>query len=334
MTKVQLAKQYRTEYGAEVQARVLARIMYKENKAMFKDEEAARYALRNIEGKTGKNWSNQNLAYKMDKARPSNPYGLPKSHATKFEPYYIVGPGKGLIINDIHLPFQDNAAITACLDFAKKEKPDFILLNGDVLDFYQLSYFMKDPREPKWAEELEMYQEFIVMLQTVFPNANIFFKFGNHEERYDNYMLSKAPDLVGIKEFSLENIIKSRAPEVEVIASRRIVMLNSLPFIHGHEFGRQIFSPVNAARGLMLKAKHAAVKADCHNTSQHPTKDIMGKVMITYSVGCLCSLTPKWLPLNEWNHGFAMIDLDANEKTYRFRNYSIYEDDKGVKQVV
>jgi hypothetical protein len=92
----------------------------------------------------------------------------------------------------------------------------------------------------------------------------IYFKFGNHEERYEKFLFQKAKELVGVPEFELENIIKARAEGIEIIKDKRLVVMNGLPFVHGHEFGRRLFSPVNAARGLILQAKHSAVKGDCH----------------------------------------------------------------------
>ena len=256
--------------------------------------------------------------------RPYNPFKLPESDAEDYEIYQIKGHKRGLILNDIHLPYHDVDALTAAISFAKKEKPDFVFINGDVLDFHSLSYFMKDPQKKSFATELSIFQQFFDIVKSEF-NCKIYFKFGNHEERYQHYLWQKSKELVGVKEFELSNIIMARAEGIEIIENKRVVCINGLPFVHGHEFGRQIFSPVNAARGLMLKAKHSAVKADCHNTSEHSTKDILGNVMTTWSVGCLCGLTPQWLPLNEWNHGFAVIDLDENGHDFKFRNYRIYK---------
>jgi hypothetical protein len=147
---------------------------------------------------------------------------------------------------------------------------------------------------------------------------------GNHEYRYNSFLYQKAHELIGVEEFDLESIIQKRCPDVEIIDDKRIVMISGLPFVHGHEFGRSFFSPVNAARGLFLQAKHSCVKADCHTSSEHTETDIMGKMMTTYSVGALCGLTPKWLPHNKWNAGFAMIDI-IDDTNYNFRNYRIYK---------
>lgn len=319
LKNVDIARQYRDKHGMEMPTLKLARIMYNENKLIFNTVDHARSTLRGIEGKT----KGCNKVTHPCPERPKNPYNLPDSDEESYEPYFIKWHKKGLVICDIHLPYQNNEALTACFDFAKKEKPDFIFINGDLLDFHQLSYFQKDPRKKRFSEELDMAKKFFQILQKTF-NCKIYFKFGNHEERYDNFLYQKAHELKGVEEFELENIINARAEGITIIKDKRIVDINGLPFIHGHEFGRSFFSPVNAARGLFLQAKHSCVKSDCHTSSEHTEPNIYGKIMTTYSIGALCGLTPKWLPLNKWNAGFATIELDGRTK-YQFRNYRIYK---------
>jgi len=319
--KITAAKEYREKYGNEMPTAKLARIMFKENKILFKDIEDARYTLRYIEGKVGERHRNVTTVNVLPK-RSLAPYNLPKSDEESYEPYVIKGHKKGLILNDIHLPYHSISALNAALAFGETYKPDFIFLNGDIVDFHGLSYFMKDPRKKRFSEELDMLKGFIEELHKLFK-CNIYYKFGNHETRYDSFLFQKAHELIGVEEFSLENIIKSRVPNVHIITDKRLVVAAGLPFIHGHEFGRGVFNPVNAARGLFLQAKSSAVKGDCHTSSEHTEPNIFGKIMTTYSVGCLCGLTPKWLPLNKWNHGFATIDIEGTNK-YKFRNYRIY----------
>jgi len=321
--KIEIARQYRKEYP-EKSNLALARIMYAENKLFFKDVEDARGRLRYIEGKQG-NTARKTLKDKslvLEGARPYNPYKLPDSDAEDYQPYIMPFHKKVLILNDIHLPYHDIKALTAAFDFGLHHKPDAILINGDLLDFHQLSYFEKDPRKKHFSAELDMFKEFMQTLTKLFK-CKIYFKFGNHEERYEKFLFQKAKELVGVSEFDLENIIRKRA-DCEIIRDRRIVVNNGLPYVHGHEFGRTIFSPVNAARGLFMQAKHSAVKGDCHTTSEHTEPDIFGKIMTTYSVGALCGLTPQWLPLNKWNHGVA-IQHNSEQGIYSLENKRIYK---------
>jgi predicted phosphodiesterase len=316
-TKADIARTYRDEHGMEMPTLKLARIMYNENKLVFKDVEDARSSLRAIEGKA-------KVGLKVTHPypeRPKNPYNLPESDAETFEPFVMPYYERIGILNDIHLPYHDLDALSAAIGWLQSQNPNAIFLNGDILDFHQLSYFEKDPKKKNFGLELDIFADFMDKLTKIF-NVPVYYKFGNHEERYDKFLKQKAKELVGVKEFDLENIIKARA-NCTVIRDKRIVVINGLPYVHGHEFGRAVFSPVNAARGLFMQAKHSCVKGDCHTTSEHTEPDIFGKIMTTYSVGALCGLHPDWLPINKWNHGCA-LQINNGDK-YLLVNKRIYK---------
>lgn len=324
MTKADMARKYRSDYGKDMPTLKLARIMYDENKLLFKDVEDARGVLRYIEGKAGEGRRKfvKDTEYFSKEERPKNPYNLPESDAETFEPFMMPFYERVLVLNDIHLPYHDIPALTAAIDNGVRNEPTAIFLNGDVLDIHQLSFFERDPKKKDFARELDIFKAFMERLSETFK-VPIYFKFGNHEERYERFLLQKAKELVGVEEFELENIIRRRFDCV-IIKDKRIVDINGLPYVHGHEFGRGFFSPVNAARGLFLQAKHSAVKGDCHTTSEHTEPDIFGKIMTTYSVGALCGLTPRWLPINKWNHGVA-IQFNESDHKYRLDNRRIYK---------
>lgn len=326
LSKADIARKYRDEHGMELPTLKLARIMYEENKLMFKDVEDARERLRYIEGKTGNKKAKftKGAKYFREEARPKNPYNLPESDEIPFEPYVIKGHKRVAIFSDIHVPYHSMSAITTALDFCKKDKPDALILNGDVLDAFQLSRFVKDPRKRHFAEELKMMKHLIEVFQKVLK-CKIYFKYGNHEERYEHFLFTKAKELIGIDEFELDNIIKARVNGIEIIKDKRIIQLNGLNVIHGHEYTQGIFNPVNVARGLFLRAKTSALQSHSHQTSEHTERDMNGKITTTWSTGCLCELAPAYAPLNKWNWGFAVVDLDGT-KGFDVRNKRIYKD--------
>lgn len=317
MTKKQICINYREKYGWEMPTLKLARIVYKENKLLFTSLENARITLRGLEGKA----ANSAKIIKHLDERPRNPYNLPKSDEAIYEPYNIKAK-KLLILSDIHIPYHSIEALSCAFDYAKKEKPDAILLNGDTLDFFGLSRFCKDPKARSFAEELRAFKEFMDVIKKTF-DAKIYFKIGNHEERYFHFLWMKAHEIVGVEEFELENIIKARAEGIEIIKDKRIVKAGDLNVIHGHEFGGSVFSPVNIARGLFLRGKVSALQGHNHQTSSHTESNMNGEIMTTWSVGCLCELHPAYLPINKWNHGFAIVSIDGNN--FEVSNKRIYK---------
>lgn len=291
--------------------------MYKDNPLSFRDLDDARSGLRGIEGKSH---TFRRIVKQVDE-RPKNPYSLPQSFEAVYEPFNILAK-RLLILSDIHIPYHSLSALTCTFDYAKKEKPDAILLNGDTLDFFGLSRFVKDPKARSFAEELRAFKEFMDVLKKTF-NAKVYFKLGNHEERYFHFLWMKAHEIVGVEEFELENIIKARAEGIEIIKDKRIIKAGDLNIIHGHEFGGSVFSPVNIARGLFLRGKVSAIQGHNHQTSEHTESNMNGEIMTTWSSGCLSELNPSYLPINKWNHGFCLVDIDGDK--FDVRNKRIYK---------
>jgi len=323
--KLDCCRAYRDKYGFDFPTAKLAKLIYEENNLLFKHKEDARFCLRYIEGKTGSHSKAEYIRktkYYMDKPRSSNPYALPNSEETNYDPF-MLNAKRVLLLSDIHIPYHSVEALTLALEFAEDENPDCILLNGDTLDFHGLSRFVKDPKKRSVAFELDAFQKFMDVLKRIFPSSRIIFKVGNHEERYQHFLWTKAAELTDIKEFDFQNIIKSRAEGIEYISDKKIINLNGLNIIHGHEFSSGFFSPVNVARGLFLRAKTSAIQGHNHQTSEHTESDMNGKITTTWSTGCLCELHPAYSPINKWNWGFAIID--SAEDGFEVRNKRIFK---------
>lgn len=318
MTKADVVRQYRTKHP-DWPNKKLARVIYQKENALFNSEEAVRTVVRSISGQArGK----QYVVTHPTEPRPYNPYKLPDSDQTIFEPYILRGHKRVVLFSDIHIPYHSIDAITAALDFCKKEKPDALILNGDALDFHGLSRFNKDPRKKHFAQELETWRQMFDVFQRTLK-CKIYYKIGNHEERYEHYLWMKAGELIGVEEFELVSLLQARAKGIEVIGGKTIIQAGSLNIIHGHEFGSSVFSPVNIARGLYLKGKVSAIQGHNHQVSEHTEPDMNGDIVTTWSQGCMCELHPEYLPINKWAHGFAIVDLDGDD--FSVRNKRIWK---------
>lgn len=318
MTKADIARKYRDEYGMEMPTLKLARIVYRDNNLTFKNVEDARKMLMRIEGKDNGHRTKVTHPYPD---RDRNPYKIPDSDETEYLPY-ILKYKRPLILSDIHAPYHSITALTAAIDYGKSIKPDCVLLNGDFFDFHGLSRFVKDPKKRKFSEELDIGAEIIKILKNIF-DCPIVFKVGNHEERYDHFLWMKYGEISGLDEYELENIIKKRAGDLEFINNKRIIKAGKLNVIHGHEFVTGISAPVNIARGLFLKGKSSAVQGHNHQTSEHTEPTMNGDIITTWSVGCLCELHPDYMPINKWNHGVMGIEI-YEDGTFEVDNKRIY----------
>ena len=310
MTKTDICREYIKKYPPNTPNAKLARIILKENPLMFDNVEYIRVQIRKILGKSGNSFvAKQDKIYKDMPNKVTNPYKLPASDETEFKPF-VIKASKVLVLSDIHIPYHSISALTAVFDYTKKMKIDAILLNGDILDFFGLSRYCKDPKKRNFADELKAFEDFMNILNDIYK-CKVYLKIGNHEERYNHFLWQKAGEISNVEEFQLEEIIKKRAKNVTIIGEKRIIKLGHLNVLHGHEFAGGVFSPVNIARGLFLKAKVSAMQGHNHQTSEHSESNLEGKLTTTFSLGCLCELNPEYMPINKWNHGFAIVDIDA-----------------------
>lgn len=311
----------------------VARILYAENPILFHSVEDARATVRDVQGKQGNRQNKSGRPYRPERViaaaglvrsedKPRNPYAIPPSDEKAYEPFTISGHHRVAILSDIHVPYHSVEALDIAIRFLKKEKPDLLLLNGDIMDCYQLSKYNRDPKNRDFAGELSVMSELLKLLVREL-NCKIIYKEGNHEERYDQFLLRKAKELKGVDEFNLSSLIANRVPAVTVIGDKRIVQIAGLNVIHGHEYVSAFFNPVNAARGLFLRGKTSALQGHTHQTSEHSESDMNGKVTTTWSTGCLCGLHPEYAPLNKWNWGLAIADIDGAD--FRVRNKRIFK---------
>ena len=321
-----ICREYRKKFP-DLPTKTLSRKIYNENNnhLVFTDSESIRTMLRHIEGKTGdKNRKTmKDKTFFKEEPRPMNPYKLPESDAVKTDKF-ILPEGKMGIISDIHVPFHDVEALTLVIDYLKAQNITSLLLNGDLFDFYGASRFLKDPRKRRIHEEIEIGCELLRVLKREL-NCEIFFKVGNHDERLEHYLWQKVieipqlMDLQEIKDLTLEKILRKRL-DFDFIDSKQFMSFCGLTIAHGHE-ARQMFVPVNPARGAFTKFKASILISHHHQTSSHAEKTVNDELIVTHSIGCLCELKPDYVPMNNYSHGFAVVNGAGTE--YHVQNLRI-----------
>lgn len=304
----------------------LARKMYIENIETFKDIEDARASIRYVRGlqgdKSRKNKNNKELF--VPKFSLGNPFKLPKSYARKAKVFTFPKQYDNvLVISDLHVPYHDVEAISVAIDYGKKNNINAILINGDLIDFFQISRFMKTKRKRSISEELEACREILDVLNIEFPGVPIIYLKGNHCNRLEHYLAEKAPELLDCEEFRLEELLQAKKHNMIVLEDNTLVKIGKLNITHGHLLIRGIFAPVSAARGVFLKAKASTLIGHVHKVSQHGETTINNKTVICYSTGCLCELNPEYNPFgNNYNHGFARVITMPNGH-YRVENKQV-----------
>lgn len=324
-------REYLTKYP-DTPNLTLAKKIYKENKELFNSIEAVRSRVRAYKGKNGVR-TRKRMASKehyQDHDNPYNPFDdIPEGlkHFDDWKPYHIKGK-KILVLGDVHIPYHDKTALITALKYGKDVGIDTFFILGDWFDFYSQSRFERDPRKRNTAMEHSVSVETFKVIRRVFPSIDIIFKKGNHDERHERYLKVKAPELLEFEVLDLEQLVNHGTSHkdkldfgIKVVGDMRIVNIGKLNVVHGHEFGRSISSPVNPARGLYLRGQETAMCAHFHRASSHTETSMVGEVTVCWSIGCLQDMHPTYLPINKWNHGFAIVERDKND--FEVKNHTI-----------
>ena len=322
-TETQIVKEWLLKFPA-TPSLTLAKAIYKDNKKIFKSVEDVRTIVRKLRGKLGKKGIKNPICQIESKYNPfdSLPKGL-KSYSD-FTPISIQGE-RILVLSDLHIPYHDLESLKLSLDFGVHNKVDTIILLGDVTDFYQASFWCKDPRARDLKSEIETTRKILEIIRQAFPKSKIYYKIGNHEERWERYLKVKAPEFYTLFSegdvLSYNSIFETNKTKIEIIQDKKILKIKSLNLLHGHELYQTLTNPVNPARGLFLKGKELSLCGHYHQTSNHTENTMSGKILACWSIGCLCDLHPEYSPINKWNHGFAYIE--TKKDTFNVYNKKI-----------
>jgi len=217
-----------------------------------------------------------------------------------------------MFISDLHIPHHDRTACGVMYSYMLNLQPDIIYIGGDVLDFHKISFFTRDPEEIDIVDEIEQAKDFFAQLREDFPNAKIYLEGGNHVEgRWERYL--SGTQLKGIEGLDIDTILGLQAFDIIYVSAfeekkmtGKFPKIGGLYHLHGHEASVS-YNGVNVARTMFLRTRENVIFGHFHKTQEYYTRDMNGDVRACWSVGCLCDLTPRFRPINDWNHGFAVI---------------------------
>lgn len=234
---------------------------------------------------------------------------------------YKLDKGTVIVASDFHIPFQDDKAIDAFLDYIKATQPKVVILNGDILDMFMLSRFTKgEGRNP--LEEITQCRALLAAIRKLCPDSDIFYVIGNHENRLEKYVLNKAPELASLVE-DVFSILK--VSEFNIRGCASITINDKILFKHGTLLGNK--SGLSA-----IKEMENAYMSGCSGHTHRLCKYIArksGRKFFWIETGCLCSLNPEYMVNPNWQQGIARLDFKSgkvvNAKVIEIENGEILE---------
>ncbi len=221
-----------------------------------------------------------------------------------------------LAIPDTHAPGHHKIAWNAMVKAARVLKPRQIVIMGDFIDCYRLSKHARHPNDgPTAQEEFRVGNHLLDQLDSLGAERK-FYLGGNHENRLNNYVRDRAPDLSGL--LTIESALKLEQRRWKFLPYQRELKLGKIHFVHDIGFcGKYAVSQTMARYGSNVVMGHV-----------HRLQLLFeGTAKGESYVGCC----PGWLgdpesPLfdympnigkrREWQHGFAVGRNDRRGNTH------------------
>jgi len=208
------------------------------------------------------------------------------------------------IVSDVHVPYQDHAAVKIVTRMAWHFKPQNIIINGDAIDNAQLSRFSHSPFEPESLKsDIEELCDIITDLQKY---SNVIYIEGNHESRLQKYINEKAPDLHGL--ITMEKLINenldTKIEYIHTVPSESMIEWRDDLLIGHFNIARKYCG--YTAKALVERFQMSCVQGHTHRLGEYALR-VKGRTLRGFEGGCLCDLDPEYVMMPNWQSGFLVF---------------------------
>jgi predicted phosphodiesterase len=212
------------------------------------------------------------------------------------------------ILSDIHFPYHDLQALTCAIKHLKEQEIDCLYLNGDIQDFYSISRHEKEKDMRDFKREVDMNRDFLQRLRDIFRTIPIYYKLGNHENRFARSLQLQAEEFAQLHDLQFDVFFRLDKLGITMVEDWQGMEMGDLLVLHGHElYGG---GGVNPSQNLFNKTICNTLIGHVHRTSATQKKTGFKEFINTYSTGCLTLLSPKYMPFSMHNHGFAIVEIE------------------------
>lgn len=223
-----------------------------------------------------------------------------------------------MIIGDLHIPFEDPKAIKIMFKIHQHCRPETVIINGDLLDFSELSHFTRNKLDDRpITESIDAAVNIIEKLQRY---STVIFHIGNHEIRLQKYLFNNAPELAELISFNdlVNNKLDTKIEFAEMIGRDCMKLYFDDKLLVGH-FNRVSRYSAYTAKLLVEDYKVNVVQAHTHRLGMYFTTGVK-ETFMGIEGGCLCDVHPQYVANPNWQSGFLMARDHQNIEIIHINN--------------
>jgi hypothetical protein len=229
-----------------------------------------------------------------------------------------------VIANDFQVPFHDERALGLFKRFLKRDKPRWLVLNGDFQDFWEISSFDLVPRAGKaFLEEIAIGRRILRSFRQLLPKARITWLEGNHEFRLRKYLLANAPELQGLPGLTVPDLFRLKDLKIDYVpchpgASKftdNFIRVGNLYVGHWDRVARQ---GGYAAKGLVEDKGVSVLQGHTHRFGAHARTTVDGRVLLGIENFSMCRRNVGYVAQPNWQVGFSVVYLERGTGLFQW----------------
>lgn len=214
-------------------------------------------------------------------------------------------------LNDVHIPFQDDEAVNAAIDFCGKIQPD-IIVSHEFNDAYALSRFNKDPdRLTGLQDELDETSRCFSTIRGACKKSRILHLQSNHTDRLKKYLWSQAPALKCLRCLDMNELLGLNKYEIEYLP---YFIYRDFMWKHGNRVNKY---SAYTAKNEFERENVSGTSGHTHRLGIH-YRTTRGGYYLWMESGCLCSLNPEYMEgaLPDWQHGVGLVQFKGDSNHF------------------
>lgn len=241
--------------------------------------------------------------------KQEEPYLYDRAFSTTVE---LPAPKNGTVVwlSDVHVPFHHKRLCDIALKVIQKIRPDYVVLGGDIFDFYMGSDFEREPTRYKMNLQYEFDEGRYIFEEIVKYAKSTHFILGNHEDRMTRHLF-RNPGLWGLRSLNLTQAAEL-PKQVKVHPYLTKLKIGDLSYHHGADPGKQrIVLPTYLAAAAWRKHGRSIILGHHHRPDSYFIRQNGMDYQVTVTGTMADPALLRYQDEPNWGLGFAIINYSS-----------------------
>lgn len=225
------------------------------------------------------------------------------------EPWELV-----VFLSDLHFPYHEQALCDAALDLIADLKPHRVVLNGDLVDMFQISRFNKShEREGELQADIDLRNDYVASVRDAAGTAVLEELEGNHDHRIRSYVSQNAKPLQSLRALQPANLFNHKELGVRWHPGCGFMLRRNFLVKHGN---RVSSVPGGTARSEAMANMCSGISGHAHRAERFHKAGSGGRLEWNVT-GTMSRLDADYVQgVPDWTQGIAIGEFSTRTEAF------------------